>query len=180
MDGRLVVFTSGVYVAGLAAALLLGNLREPFAGATWASPSCWAARRSSFTTSPNHSPSELVFIPILFAIGWLVGFALRERAAAGRAQRRPVRAQAEREREVAARIAVAEERARIARELHDIVAHAVSVMVLQVGAVRHRLPDELDAGQDRARSCGTRPAARRSRRCAAFSAPCAATATSLT
>jgi signal transduction histidine kinase len=47
---------------------------------------------------------------------------------------------AELEREATARIAVAEERVRIARELHDIVAHAVSVMVLQVGTVRHNLP----------------------------------------
>ena len=51
--------------------------------------------------------------------------------------------QAERERDTAARIAIAEERTRIARELHDIVAHAVSVMVLQVGAVRHELPAAL-------------------------------------
>ena len=56
--------------------------------------------------------------------------------------------QAERDREAAARIAVAEERARIARELHDIVAHAVSVMVLQVGVVRHKLPEELAEEED--------------------------------
>ena len=76
---------------------------------------------------------------MLFAVGWLVGFALHERAEQMEAAEQRA-ARAERERESAARVAVAEERTRIARELHDVVAHAVSVMVLQVGAVRHRMP----------------------------------------
>jgi signal transduction histidine kinase len=67
-------------------------------------------------------------------------------------------AAAERERDAAARVAVAEERARIARELHDVVAHAVSVMVLHVGAVRHRLPDAL--AEDREALTGVEQAGR--------------------
>ena len=79
---------------------------------------------------------------MLCAIVWTVGLALRARAEeADAAESRAARA--ERERETLARIAVAEERTRIARELHDIVAHSMSVMVLHVGAVRHGLPDEL-------------------------------------
>jgi signal transduction histidine kinase len=49
---------------------------------------------------------------------------------------------AERERDVAAREAVVEERARIARELHDAIAHNVSMMVVQAGAERRTLADE--------------------------------------
>src|SRR3954447_17190705 len=56
------------------------------------------------------------------------------------------------EREAAARLAVAEERARIAREMHDVVAHAISVIVLRVGAVRHTLPREMAEEQEALRA----------------------------
>jgi signal transduction histidine kinase len=49
---------------------------------------------------------------------------------------------AERERDLVAREAVVEERARIARELHDVIAHHVSMIVLQAGAERRVLNGE--------------------------------------
>jgi len=142
VDGRLVVFSVISSVAGMVAAFLLGNLRDE-TKARLGLAVVVAGAATVIYNNPRHAPGELVFVPVLFAIGWLAGFALRERAAqAEEAEERALRA--EREREAASRIAVAEERARIARELHDIVAHAVSVMVLQVGAVRHNLPQALE------------------------------------
>ena len=141
VDERLVTFTFGVFAAGMAAALLLGNVRDDVAARLGLAIVIGCAAIVVYN-DPELATGELIFVPALFALGWLAGFALRGRAE--QAEAAEARAtQAERERDAASRIAVAEERARIARELHDIVAHAVSVMVLQVGAVRHRLPDAL-------------------------------------
>jgi signal transduction histidine kinase len=145
-DGRLVVFTATPLIAGMAAAFLLGGLADD-TRARLGLAFVLGAAVVIIEQNPDHAPGDLVFTPVLFGIGWLAGFALRERAQ--RVEAAELRAiQAERERETTARIAVAEERARIARELHDIVAHAVSVMVLQVGAVRHKLPEQLAEDSD--------------------------------
>jgi signal transduction histidine kinase len=53
----------------------------------------------------------------------------------------------ERDREEASRAAVAYERARIARELHDLVAHSMAVIVLQAQAAQRVLPEEVEAAQ---------------------------------
>ena len=150
VDGRLVVFTTAAMAAGMAAAYLLGNLRDAVQARTGLAVVLASAAIIVYN-NPEHASGEFVFIPVLFAIAWLAGFALRERAAQAEAAEERA-SHAERERESAARIAVAEERARIARELHDIVAHAVSVMVLQVGAVRHKLPDTLADDADALRN----------------------------
>ena len=146
VDGRLVVFSVMSSVVGMAAAFLLGNVRDEVEARIGLAIVLGASAIVVYN-KPDHAAGELLFIPVLFAIGWLAGYALRERGAQAEAAEARAR-QAERDRESAARIAVAEERARIARELHDVVAHAVSVMVLQVGAVRHNLPEELAADSD--------------------------------
>ncbi len=146
VDGRLVVFAYGALVAGMAAAFLLGNLRDA-AQACIGLAVVLAGAATITYNNPDHTAGDLVFTPVLFAIAWLAGFAIRERVVQAEAAEERA-ARAEREREAAARLAVAEERARIARELHDIVAHAVSVMVLQVGAVRHKLPAEREEDRE--------------------------------
>ncbi len=146
VDGRLIEFTAGATVAGMAASFLLGQVpdtRQARLGLAIA-VGCTAVVVSN---DPNHAAGDFIFIPALFAIAWLVGFALRERVEQAQAAEERAR-RAEREREASARLAVAEERARIGRELHDIVAHAVSVMVLHAGAVRHNLPDTLEGDKE--------------------------------
>jgi signal transduction histidine kinase len=137
LDGQLVPSAASAVVAGFAAAYLLGNLGNAALARVGLAIVIGGAG-IVLIDDPNRQVGELIFTPLLFVLGWFAGFAMRERA--DQTEAAEVRAaHAERERETAARLAVAEERIRIARELHDIVAHSVSVMVLQVGAVRHRL-----------------------------------------
>jgi signal transduction histidine kinase len=85
--------------------------------------------------------SDVVFISFFVIGAWLLGRALRGRTRYASA----LEAHAERlefDRDAQARAAVVVERARIARELHDVIAHSISVMVLQAGGVRRRLGDE--------------------------------------
>jgi signal transduction histidine kinase len=138
VEPRLIPYADALFPIGMADAFLLGNLRDIRRAGLGLAIVVGAAATLVYNI-PGHSVDELVFVPLEFAISWVAGVAVRSRAE--QAEAAELRAsQAEEERDVAARIAVAEERARIARELHDIVAHAVSVMVLQVGAVRHKLP----------------------------------------
>ena len=161
VDGLLIPFIGSLGVVGLATAFLLGNLRDQRQAGIGLAIVLGCIVIVVSNIPGQQSASDLIFIPLRFVVAWVAGYALRERAEqAEAAEMRATLAErereaaemratlAEREREAAARIAVAEERARIARELHDIVAHAVSVMVLQVGAVRHNLPQTHEEDRD--------------------------------
>jgi signal transduction histidine kinase len=107
-DGRRVAVASVVVTAGAVVALLaLPRVTWQAAVATWA----------------------------VLSVVWVVGIVIRiYRGSVERAERRATLFAADRE--ARAREAVAEERARLARELHDSVGHALNVVVLHAGAAQ--------------------------------------------
>ncbi len=83
------------------------------------------------------------FAALFIGGAWAMGRLVRIRAAqAAAAQHQADRLTTEKDAET--RRAAAEERSRIARELHDIVAHSVSVMVVQAGAAEQVMPGDQD------------------------------------
>jgi signal transduction histidine kinase len=79
---------------------------------------------------------------VLAVVLAVVAVQLYRRVRAQARERLALVAALERERERSAELAVLEERAKIARELHDVVAHGLSVIALQAGGAETALPDE--------------------------------------
>jgi signal transduction histidine kinase len=82
-----------------------------------------------------HSGAHLAAGLVGFGVAWAIGDSVRSRRSYHHAlEERAERLERERERESAR--AVAEEQARIGRELHDVIAHSISVIVVQAAAAR--------------------------------------------
>ncbi len=90
--------------------------------------------------------ADIVFGALIIGGPWLAGLMIRLRRQSERSLTlRTV--ELERDQNERARAAVAEERARIARELHDVVAHAISVVVVQARGGRKVLDSDVDASR---------------------------------
>ncbi|GAA2537859.1 MULTISPECIES: sensor histidine kinase [Streptomyces] len=125
-------------------------------GARWASRLALTAGLCAAPLAQVRWPNEeagtagnlaiVIFQTVPFALAWVLGDSIRTRRAYF-AQLEERAARLEKEREAQAKVAVAAERARIARELHDVVAHNVSVMVVQADGAAY----VLDAAPDQAK-----------------------------
>lgn len=120
--GLLVFYGAGAYLQGRRAILgLLGGLT--------------ITSISALGTAGEVAPNVLWNDIVIAALPWFIGRTIQERSARGAAARE----RAERldsEHEMHTRVAALAERARLAREIHDVVAHSVSVMVIQAGGAR--------------------------------------------
>ncbi|MEV7418159.1 sensor histidine kinase [Streptomyces sp. NPDC089919] len=106
-----------------------------------------AAARWGFNKADSANDiAMMVMVMVPFALAWVLGDSIRTRRAYF-AQLEERNRRLEKEREAQAKVAVAAERARIARELHDVVAHNVSVMVVQADGAAY----VMDAAPDQAK-----------------------------
>ena len=142
VDGRLVPDNFVAFIAGMVVAVLFGMQPRPSRSI---SGFLFLMGAAAVVVSKDHPRNwgDLGWNAVVFGIAWIIGFAIGNQVReVDQAQEHATRAEREREEEAA--LAVAEERARIARELHDVVGHSVSVMTVQASAVRTRLEPDQD------------------------------------
>ena len=108
----------------------------------WLSVLGWVTGTTISLATPGHTePYDAIFQAMILAAAWTAGVLSRtKRANLAAAENRADRAEAELDRQVSQQAAT--ERARIARELHDVVAHHVSLMAVQAEAAASLLPDK--------------------------------------
>src|SRR5215207_6091206 len=145
-----VVLAGALLAAGLVETWLLhtftGDAVEGTVAIAWAAlPLIWRRRAPlavagvvAVLLGPDPTVLDVVFGAVLYGAGWAAGRAVRRRAQQIDELRR-LTGRLHDEQEALARTVVAAERARIARELHDVIAHSVSVMVVQAGAAEQLL-----------------------------------------
>ena len=125
-------------LAAVVAAYTAG--RELDAPASWWGPGLILGINYSLFALGGGQLSDFVFIALIYGGAWAVGQAIRARETrVGELTQTAERLR--RDQELLA-VELAQERARIARELHDIVAHSISVVTIQTQAIRRRLGPE--------------------------------------
>jgi signal transduction histidine kinase len=140
VDDQRVPWDFTVFLLGMTIAFMFGALRE-LRQAIAGFAILLGVNAIVTRNDPDGSVGDFVWTCIIFGIAWTIGFGLAHKLReADEAKERAERL--ERAREEEARAAVAEERARIARELHDVVGHSVSVMTVQAAGVRRLLRPE--------------------------------------
>jgi len=137
VDGRLIPSGVVTVLVSITAFVLFGMLRDRNQAVAGLAVGIGVTAIVAHN-DPHGGIGSFVFVSVVFTIAWTIGLLVsRPFYEADRARERA--AQAEREREARARLAVSDERARIARELHDVVGHSVSVMTVQASAARRLL-----------------------------------------
>ncbi len=131
------VFVAWLIVAYSTAAHTDGRTHRIAAGVGAATAAIWIAWSYAAGAGDQNTVPSVFFA----AVAWLAGRAMRRRQQLVDLLAERTR-QLESEREERVRAMVAEERTRIARELHDVVAHSVSVMVVQAQAGPRLVADE--------------------------------------
>ncbi len=120
----LITYSAGAYTAGRSAWLGAGFVLVGVVLSAW-----W--------DEENRTVGDTFGNLLIFGVIWTLG-----RLVSARQRRADTLEVSVQEHEERARFAAAEERGRIARELHDVIAHNVSLMVLQAGAARQVLDRE--------------------------------------
>jgi signal transduction histidine kinase len=117
-------YGAGAYADGARAYAGLGVMAAGVITVTW--------------STPNQVTGDYIFPTAFAVVAWLSGRALRTRTQLTE-ELHEAALREEEAHERAAAVAASEERRRIAREMHDVVAHSVSVMVVQAGGARRIL-----------------------------------------